>query len=86
LLLCPGSGGWSEPTKKTLAKEKRTGFQLYDLSSDADETVNVVSEHPKKVAELKALLTRYVTEGRSTAGKPQKNDGPERWPQLEWMR
>jgi arylsulfatase A-like enzyme len=86
LLLCPDSGGWSEPNKKNAAKQKRTGFQLYDLSSDPDETVNVQAEHPKKVAELKALLTRYVTEGRSTPGALQKNEGAERWPQLDWMR
>ncbi len=86
LLLCPDSGGWSEPTKKNAAKQKRTGFQLYDLSSDPDETVNVEAEHADIVKDLKALLTRYVTTGRSTPGAPQKNDGPERWPQLDWMR
>jgi arylsulfatase A-like enzyme len=85
LLLCPDSGGWSEPKKKTAAKQKRTGFQLYDLASDPDETVNVQAEHPDIVNDLKALLTRYVTEGRSTPGAIQKNDGPERWRQLDWM-
>jgi arylsulfatase A-like enzyme len=78
LLLCPHSGGWSEPTKKVAAKRELTGFQLYDLASDPDETINVQAEHPEIVAELKTLLTRYVTEGRSTPGSPQKNDGPER--------
>jgi arylsulfatase A-like enzyme len=85
LLLCPDSGGWSEPKKKTAAKLGRKGFQLYNLASDPDETVNVQAEHPDIVNDLKALLTRYVKEGRSTPGAIQKNDGPERWRQLDWM-
>jgi arylsulfatase A-like enzyme len=86
LLLCPDSGGWSKPTKKEAEKQKLTGFQLYDLASDPQETVNVQAEHPEIVADLRTLLARYVSEGRSTPGASQKNDGPERWPQLEWMR
>jgi hypothetical protein len=60
-------------------------FQLYNLNKDPSETTNLVSKYPKKVSELKTLLSKYVTEGRSTPGAPQKNDGPERWPELEWM-
>ena len=60
-------------------------FQLYNLKEDPAETTNLVSKHPKRVKELKALLTRYVIEGRSTPGTPQENDGIRRWPELEWM-
>lgn len=84
LILWPGSGGWSFP---------RTGdeieglppFQLYDLEKDPGESDNLAASHPEKVEELKALLARYVENGRSTSGKPQKNDDPENWPELEWM-
>jgi len=37
------------------------------------------------VKELTDLLTKIVKDGRSTPGKPQKNDGPEHWEQLNWM-
>jgi hypothetical protein len=29
---------------------------------------------PEKVAEMKALLEKLITDGRSTPGQPQKND------------
>ncbi|WP_283396113.1 hypothetical protein [Candidatus Pelagisphaera phototrophica] len=31
------------------------------------------------------LLIEYKAEDRSTLGTSQKNDGPEFWPELEWM-
>jgi hypothetical protein len=52
---------------------------------DPGETNNLVSKYPKRVGQMKALLIEYITEGRSTPGTPQKNDGPGRWPELEWM-
>lgn len=39
----------------------------------------------EQAAKSKHLLIEYITEGRSTPGTPQKNDGPGRWPELEWM-
>lgn len=84
LILWPGSGGWAYPA----TEEEMKGlpeFQLYNLKEDPSETTNLVSKFPKRVQELKALLTEYVVKGRSTPGSPQKNDGPERWTELEWM-
>lgn len=84
LILWPGSGGWAFPaTEEDMKGLPR--FQLYNLREDPAETTNLVSKYPKHVKELKALLTRYVTEGRSTPGTPQENDGSSRWPELEWM-
>lgn len=78
LLLTPYSGGWSylqeyaaNPSKDSLPK-----FQLYNLDNDTGEKKNVVQEYPEEAAKLKELLEGYIANGRSTAGKVQKNDVP----------
>ncbi|HEY1066865.1 MAG TPA: arylsulfatase, partial [Pirellulales bacterium] len=48
--------------------------ELYDLAQDPDQRHNRYAAEPVKVAELAALMERYVTEGRSTPGPKQKND------------
>ncbi|SMO78863.1 Arylsulfatase A [Fodinibius sediminis] len=84
LILWPGSGGWSFPrTKEDL--QGRPDFQLYNLEEDPGEEHNLVDQYPGKVKELKALMEKYVKEGRSTPGDPRPNDGDQQWPQLEWM-
>lgn len=84
LELCPGSGGWSDP-KPGEEPENTLPYQLYDLSQDVGERVNVATQHPRLVEELRLLLKRYVQQGRSTPGTPQKNTGAPFWPQLCWM-
>lgn len=88
LLLSPGSGGWSYPSPRGNSEILKTlpPIQLYNMKTDPGETTNVYDRHPEIVKELKDLLTRYVKEGRSTPGAPQKNDGPEYWKQLDWMK
>lgn len=84
LILWSGSGGWSYPR----TDEELQGlpvFQLFNLDKDPSEKFNLVHLYPDKVKELKSLLEKYIEEGRSTPGESQKNDGPLRWPQLEWM-
>jgi len=49
------------------------------MQSDTAEKNNVYAEHPEVVEELKALMIKYVRDGRCTPGVPQKNDGPEVW-------
>ena len=84
LILWPGSGGWAYPaTEEDMKGLPR--FQLYNLKVDPSETTNLITSQPEKVKELKSLLEKYVNEGRSTPGAPQKNEGPARWPELEWM-
>lgn len=82
LLLASYSGGWSEPVKPQPGKEI---FQLYDLENDLGETQNLYLTYPDVVVNLKALLTKYVKDGRSTPGIVQKNDGVYPWKQLWWM-
>ena len=87
LLLSPSSGGWSFPKPGTDDEVIKTLplVQLYNMKEDPAETNNVYAEHPEIVKELKDLMVKYVKDGRSTPGTPQKNDGPEVWKQLSWM-
>jgi arylsulfatase A-like enzyme len=73
LCFCPGSGGWSRPRP---GQDDTTGLprvQLFDLASDIGEQRNVQAENPAIVERLTRLMARYVADGRSTAGPPQKN-------------
>ena len=89
LELCPDSGGWSEPrpanpngngTAKKQGATQLPPIQLYDLSRDIVEEKNVQAEHPDVVERLSKLLEKYVAEGRSTPGSPQKNTvDPDIW-------
>lgn len=83
LLMAPGSGGWSYPRPG----EEPVGsppVQLFDMNSDMGEEVNVQDKYPEVVAEMKALLTKYIKDGRSTSGSVQKNDKYP-WNNLDWM-
>ena len=44
------------------------------LADDLGETKNLAAAMPEKVAEMKALLEKLITDGRSTPGATQKND------------
>jgi arylsulfatase A-like enzyme len=82
LLLSPGSGGWSYP-KPGKEEEGLPPVQLYNMKDDPGETVNMQAKHPEIVKELTDLLKKYIKEGRSTPGAPQKNDGNYPWKQIE---
>lgn len=84
LLLSASSGGWSFPKpndKKAL--QNLPPMQLYDMYSDPKETRNLVEEFPEKANELKSLMIKYIKDGRSTPGKPQKNDFVKQWKQKD---
>jgi arylsulfatase A-like enzyme len=76
LLLTPFSGGWSFPQQyvSNEIKDSLPKFQLYNLKKDTGERNNVMNKYPEKVKELKTLMMKYISDGRSTAGKIQKND------------
>jgi arylsulfatase A len=76
LELCAGSGGWSAPREPAAHKQGLPPVQLYDLSADIGETTNVEGQHPEVVAAMETLLKKYIDDGRSTPGAPQKNDVP----------
>jgi len=76
---CAGSGVPGlrcGPWKLILAADPKakTEVQLYNLDTDIGETRNLAAEQPERVAEMKALLEKLITEGRSSPGAPQNND------------
>ncbi len=78
LLLTPYSGGWSYPQQWVVdaVAQKLPAFQLFNLKADIGEKNNVMNEYPGKVKELKKIMMKYISNGRSTPGKLQKNDVP----------
>jgi arylsulfatase A-like enzyme len=64
----PGSGGWGK------GGDQSQPVQLYNLADDLGETKNLAATMPEKVTEMKALLEKLITYGRSTPGALQKND------------
>jgi len=83
LIFAAGSGGWSFPTPGK-AEEGLPAIQLYNLRKDPAEKINCYNQFPLIVKELTALMKKYIQEGRSTPGTPQKNDGEYPWKQLNF--
>ena len=62
-------------------------IQLYNLKTDPGETTNLQHDNTEIVAELKSILNRYIKEGHSTPGEPQKNDPIDfEWKQIGFVR
>lgn len=80
LNVCAGSGGWSHPTESEAEEMGLPWLQLYDLDNDPGEENNITDDHPGIVSELKELLHRHISEGRSTPGKSQDYIPAENWP------
>jgi arylsulfatase A-like enzyme len=53
---------------------KKGGHELYNLQTDLSERNNVAEANPEVVERLATLIKKYISEGRSTVGAPQKND------------
>ena len=67
LIAGPGSGAFAKSRDDNVVK-------LYDLASDPGETHNLAGEQPGRVTEMRALLEKLITDGRSTSGAAQRND------------
>jgi len=52
----------------------KTEVQLYNLDDDIGEKTDLAAEKPELVAEMRALMDRLVSDGRSTPGARQRND------------
>ena len=74
LILCAGSGGWSQPKDANAQANGRPKWQLYDMQDDAEESRNLYESQPEKARELLALLKSQIANGRSTPGSPLNND------------
>ena len=85
LLLAAGSGGWSNP-RPGEEPEGAPPVQLFDLHVDESEKMNVYDRYPEIVNELKALLIKYIKDGRSAKGTIQKNDGAYPWKEIDWIK
>lgn len=85
LILCPGSGGWSDPKPNAPEITSLPPYQLYNLDLDFGETENLVEQHPEIVIELSELLKQYIENGRSNPGPVQANVHSENWPGIKWM-
>lgn len=87
LLLSNSSGGWSypRPGKDVEAIKAMPKYQLYNLKDDIKESRNLYPENQQKTEELRKLLIKYIEDGRSTKGAPQKNDDVEIWKQVEYF-
>lgn len=48
--------------------------ELFNLETDLSEKNNVAAANLEVVKKLTALMQKYIDEGRSTPGEPQKND------------
>ena len=72
LIMCAGSGGWSFPRP---GKEEAglPDIQLYDMSKDPGEKINLQASEQERVGELKTLLVKCIKNGRSTEGATQHN-------------
>lgn len=58
--------------------------ELYDLTTDPEETVNVLEAHPLEEERLVNAISSIVRSGRTTEGPRQPND-TDWWPALKWM-
>lgn len=74
LELCPGSGGWSSPKDDAAKKQGLPDVQLYNMKADGSESANKQADSSERIAAMTKLLEKYVVDGRSTPGTPQKND------------
>jgi len=67
LILGAGSCGWSPGGDGE-------SVQLYNLGNDLGETKNLAGEMPERVEEMRSLMEKLITDGRSTPGPKQEND------------
>jgi arylsulfatase A len=78
LCVSNGSGGWGQPKenfeKSQNPQELSDSYQLFDMSVDESEKINLANKNPEIVAEMLDLLEKQVREGRSTVGVVQSND------------
>ena len=72
-------GNW-----KLVMAHGKAKMELYDLSKDSSEEVNVIQQNPDMANRLQAELTQIVCKGRTTEGTSQSNDTGY-WDDLTWI-
>ena len=81
LIFGSGSGGRAKPRSAPGSQP----FQLYDLEKDLAETNDLAAAHPEIVKRMSLHMNELVINGRSRAGAPAKNEGPEVWKGMKWV-
>lgn len=71
---CLREGDWKLIFGPDPKAPKAGDFQLYNLAEDLGETRNLAADQPQRVSRMRQLMEKLITAGRSTPGKPQKND------------
>lgn len=74
LLLCSGSGSGGRKEREAALAAGNPTIQLYNLREDIGERWNMAAKYPEIADRLTRLLREYVEHGRSTPGRPQKNN------------
>ncbi len=71
-------GSWklvkSDGSPRKGAAQSAPHDELYNLATDPWETKDLAAEQPERVKTMNELLEKYITQGRSTPGAPQKNN------------
>lgn len=75
-LACRGSGGWSSPNRKDADFGRLPPDQLFDLTEDPAEEINLARARPDDVEKLWLELEAQVKSGRTTQGPASPNDVP----------
>lgn len=69
---------------KLVLPDEKHQAELYNLSSDPAEEINLIREFPEKCRALEAKMSKLIVRGRSTPGPAQVNDTGY-WEDLHWM-
>ena len=85
-LMFDAKGGSRRSNPKDKPVKNSAEFLLFDMETDEIESTNLLQEHPQVLKEMKMLMADYINRGRSTPGKPQKNDPGKRWNQIEVVK
>ncbi len=72
VIFAPGSGGWSFPRPREARRMKLPKVQVYDLSKDGSEKINLYREHPEIVGKARRYLEDCRKKGYSSSRPGKK--------------
>ncbi|RTE55464.1 arylsulfatase [Arenibacter aquaticus] len=79
-----GSGGSLEP-RFIKPKDGEAELELYNIEEDPSETTNLYFKHPDVVKKLSKKISKIITNGRTTPGRPQAYV-KENWDLPKWVK
>ena len=75
----------TDGTWKLIMPHRKSKAELYNLSGDPSESLNVIDDHPELVEELTRKITRIVCSGRTIPGPRSANNDTGYWNDLIWL-